>query len=188
MSKVISALSCEVYEGIVSVKEAGLRGMITLRGDLASAKMKAAVKKVAGVEVPDVRAINLDGEKGAAWMSPDELLIIVPYAEAPSASAALSKALKGSHHLVASVSDARAVFCIKGKGARDVLAKLSPSDLSPAALQPGEIRRTRLAQAAGAFWMTGPDSFDIVAFRSTATYIMGLLKNAAKPGSEVDHF
>ncbi len=58
--------------------------------------------------------------------------------------------LRAEHHLAADVSDARAVFRIEGAKADQVLAKLCPVDL--ATLEPGELRRTRAAQVAAAFW------------------------------------
>ena len=85
------------------------------------------------------------------------------------------------------VSDARALFRIDGPGAREVLAKGAPVDLSPAAFGPGDFRRTRLGQVACAFWTPDGTSFELVCFRSVAAYVFGLLENAAKPGSEVGY-
>ena len=119
MSKAVSALGGVSHKGFVDVAEAGQRGMITVRGDLGSAAMKKAVKAAVGTAVPAPRRIELAGEKGAAWMSPDELLILVPYAEAVATVEVLERALGKEHHLVADVSDARAVFRIKGAKARE---------------------------------------------------------------------
>ena len=185
MSNAISAMQGASYEGYVTVEEAGLCGMITLRGDLSDAKLKTAAKKLVGVEVPGTRGINLKGAKGAAWMSPDELLLMVPHADVEKGVAALTKALKGTHILVHNVSDARAVFRLKGAAVREVLAKLSPADVSPNALPVGEIRRTRLAQVAAAFWMADGETAEIVCFRSVAQYVFGVLKVSAQPGSQV---
>jgi sarcosine oxidase subunit gamma len=44
MSKAVSALSGAEFKGFASVTETGLRGMITVRGDLASKAMTAAIK------------------------------------------------------------------------------------------------------------------------------------------------
>ncbi|MGB3314994.1 MAG: sarcosine oxidase subunit gamma family protein, partial [Albidovulum sp.] len=124
----VSALGGVSHSGFVETAEAGLRGMITLRGDLTSARMKKAVKAATGTAVPAGRRIEINGDKGAAWMSPDELLILVPYAEAVATVEALEKALAGDHHLVADVSDARSVFTVKGAKAAEALMKLCPVD------------------------------------------------------------
>ena len=184
MSEAVGALMGAAFEGYARVSEAGLRGMITLRADLSAAKVKAAVEAVAGVDMPGQRKIALKGGRGAGWMSPDELLILVPYDQAGAAVAALSKALKGVHHLVADVSDARALFRVEGQAAREVLAKLTPADLAPESFGEGDLRRTRLAQVAGAFWIE-EGGFTVVSFRSVAAYVFDLLKLSACPGGEV---
>lgn len=183
MSKAVSALGGVSHTGFVDVAEAGLRGMITVRGDLSSAKMKKAVKAATGTAVPAARRIELNGDKGAAWMSPDELLILVPYADAVATVETLEKALAGDHHLVADVSDARSVFTVKGAKAPETLMKLCPVDFET--LEEGEIRRTRAAQVAAAFWKSGADEFTLVSFRSVAAYVIGLLEVSARKGGEV---
>ncbi len=187
MSDAISALSGAHATGYVTVTEAGLRGMITLRGDLGATKLKAAVKKLIGADVPLVRQNTVNADRGVAWMSPDELLLMVPHAEAESCVAALAKALTGTHHLVANVSDARAVFRVEGAAVREVLAKISPADLSPAGFAPGQVCRTRLAQVAGAFWLTDDETAEVVCFRSVAAYVFGLLEHSSRTGSEVEY-
>ncbi len=186
MSNVVSALQGVSADGYVEVQEMGLQGMLTLRGDLSMAKLAKAVKAAVGVEMPKQRKINLNGQTGAAWMSPDELLLIMPHAQATATAAKLTKALGKTHSLVANVSDARVVFTLSGKGAREVVAKLAPVDMQ--ALKKGEIRRSRMAQVPAAFWLSGKDEITIVAFRSVATYVFDLLANAAAPGGEVDAY
>ncbi|MBC7143132.1 MAG: sarcosine oxidase subunit gamma [Rhodobacteraceae bacterium] len=183
MSRAVSALEGASHKGFVEVAEAGLVGMITLRGDLSSAKMKAAVKAATGTAIPAPRRIVTEGDRAAAWMSPDELLILVPYAEAPATVAALDAALAGEHHLAADVSDARAVFRVRGAKADEALMKLCPVDF--ATLEAGEIRRTRAAQVAAAFWRSAGDEFTLVSFRSVAGYVMGLLEVSSRTGSEL---
>lgn len=173
--------------GYVMVLDAGRKGMISIRGDLDDAKFCKAVGKIAGFDIPEVGRIALDGSRGLAWMSPDELMLVVPHADAPKTVTDLSKALKGYHHLVADVSDARTVFRLEGKAVREVLAKLSPADVSASAFEPGMIRRSRLAQVAGAFWMIDAETVEIMCFRSVAVYVRGLLDNAARAGGEVGY-
>ncbi|MFV2052204.1 sarcosine oxidase subunit gamma [Aliiroseovarius sp. YM-037] len=187
MSNVVSALNHQSYQGFATVEELGLRGMITLRGDLASAAVKKAATGVTGVDMPGQREISWADEKGIAWMSPDELLVIVPYDDVNKSLGAMEKTLKGKHALAANVSDARVAIRIAGPGAREVLAKVCPVDLSTENFGAGEIRRTRLAQVPAAFWMSGEDEFTLVAFRSVATYVFDVLSTAASPGSEVNY-
>ena len=155
------------------------RGMITLRGDLASALMKKAVKALTGQAMPTSGQFLGNATSGVAWMSPDELLLVVPYGDVTKSVVQIDEIFKGQHYLAADVSDARAVFSVLGTNARDVLARVSPVDLHADSFCVGQFRRTRIAQVAAAFWMhdTG---FDVVCFQSVGDYAQDLLTQAAK--------
>ena len=155
-------------------------GMITIRADLGRAG--DAIAEAAGLAIPRMAGITTDGSRSLGWMSPDELLLILPASDTTEAVAALEQALFGEHALVADVSDARAMFDITGPDAGDVIAKLCPAD--PAALPKDGLRRTRAAQISAAFWHIH-DGFRLVGFRSTADYLDQILHNAATPGSQL---
>lgn len=185
MSDPVSVLNGAKYAGLAEVTEAGLSGMITLRGDLGSASVKSAVKSATGVDIPERRKIAIGDSGAAAWMSPDELLLLVDYAAAEETVTALSEALKGEHFAATNVSDARARFSIGGDKAREVIAKIAPVDLEPAKFAAGDFRRTRFAQVPAAFWLDHEGEFHIVCFRSVGQYMFDLLKVAANPKSGV---
>ena len=167
-------------DAIAVIEAAGPQGMVSLRADLSAPGVAAAVQAVAGCARPGARRIVTAGDRAVAWMSPDELLILLPHAEAPGAVARLAEALAGTHHLATEVSDARALFRIRGDGADDVVAKLCPVDI--ARLPEGEIRRTRAAQVAAALWRSGAGEISLVAFRSVEGYVERLLQVAAEGG------
>jgi sarcosine oxidase subunit gamma len=181
MSEPVSVLGGRVAAGAVSVRDAGLQGMVTLRGHLG--EIAGAVREVAGVEVPEVNRFAMNGDRGAVWMSPDELLLLMPYAEAGAAVAALDTALAGVHHLAVDVSDARAVMVLDGAGAREVLGKLTPADLTPSVMGPGQVRRSRIGQVAAAFWCVAEDRWTVVCFRSVGDYAFKLLSQSAADGA-----
>lgn len=158
------------------------RGQITLRGDLSSADFAEAIS----APLPQPRRIT-EGEVRVAWMSPDELLAICPRDKVEGYVDALRDALKGQHHLVADVSDARVIFRLTGAEAalRDTLAKLSPADFRPASLPRGEVRRTRLAQVPAAIWFDEGHA-TVICFRSVARYVEDVLRTSAK--APVGHF
>lgn len=155
-------------------------GMITIRADLSRAG--DALAEAAGLSLPDRTGITTDGSRSLAWMSPDELLLILPAPDLPEALTALEQALTGEHGLIVDVSDARAVFDVTGPHAADVIAKLAPLDA--ATLPMGQFRRTRLAQTAAAIWRTD-QGFRVAGFRSTADYLALILQNAALPGTRL---
>jgi sarcosine oxidase subunit gamma len=192
MSEPVSALNGASFDGLVTLKDSGPTGMITLRCDLSAAPMAQALDKALGLPVPQQRKImsHADGTRQAAWMSPDELLLILPYGQVGDALAALEVGLAGTHHLVENVSDARALIALTGPDARlrEVLAKLSPVDLHADAFPIGDIRRTRLAQVAAAYWMAAPGQAHVICFRSVAQYVFDVLRHAADPAAVVDYF
>jgi sarcosine oxidase subunit gamma len=188
MSEPATALGGAAFEGLIRVAELPPRGMITLKGDLASAKLRKTASGLAGVDFPSTRGASVKGDNGILWMAPDEILILLPRDKAAAGAMQLSADLGGSHHLAVDVSDARSLFRLEGAAAREVLAKLTPADLHPDAFGPGEVRRTRLAQVAAAFWMPDAQTVDLIAFRSVAVYVFDLLSAAADPAARVDHF
>ena len=182
MSEPVSALNGAVAEGFATIREIGPLGMITLRCKADVKALPKAIKAAVGTGVPAQRRVVVEGDRACGWMSPDEYLLVMPYAGVAEALEAIAKAMGKEHHLAVDVSDARAVFRIEGAKAEQVLAKLSPVDF--AALEPGELRRTRAAQVAAAFWKEG-EGYTLVCFRSVARYVFDLLATSAKPGSEL---
>lgn len=180
MSDAVTALGGGSFVGPqADVVELPLQGMVTLRADLGDPAVAAAVADCTGCAMPDRRAIVTSGDFSVAWMSPDELLLLVPYARSEDTVTALNGALGAVHHLAVDVSDARAMFRVGGPGVREVLARLCPADLSTAAFGPGELRRTRLAQVPAAFWMPDDGCAHLICFRSVARYAMDTLSLAA---------
>jgi sarcosine oxidase subunit gamma len=182
MSNPASALGHAAFEGFAQIREIGPLGMISLRCDLTDKALPAVIKSLTGAKLPAARRIEMVGEKAVGWMSPDELLLVMPYDAVPQAMETIGKKLKALHHLAVDVSDARAVFRIEGALADEVLMKLAPVDV--ANLAAGELRRSRVAQVAAAFWREG-DGFTLICFRSVAAYVMGLLQHSAQDGSEL---
>ncbi len=172
----------------VTITRAPATGMITLRGDLSNVALQTAVTTLTGTGFPQQREILHEGERSVAWMAPDELLLLLPHAEAQATVAQLSQSLTDIPHLVAEVSDARSLFRLSGPGVREVLAKGAPIDLSPMAFQPRHIRRTRLGQVAAALWMVDADTFCLICFRSVTEYVDTFLATAAREGSLPNHF
>lgn len=186
MSNAVTALNGASWnEGLAAITEVGLQGMITLRGDLESPAVKAAATAAAAVEMPGAGAGQCVEDRGLFWMSPDEVLILCAYADVATTLDQVTTALSGEHFLAVDVSDARASFRVSGAHSREVLAKLCPVDLSPAAFKPGQFRRTRLAQVPAAFWTCDDQTFQIICFRSVAQYVFDVLKTAAQPNSAV---
>ncbi|GLQ34823.1 sarcosine oxidase subunit gamma [Amylibacter marinus] len=183
----VTVLQGAGFDGAIEIRDAGLLGMITLRGDLASPTLNAAVKTATGTAPPEMGQIVHADAQSCAWMSPDELMIFAPYAQADEITAQITGDLADHHALAVNVSDARAVFDLSGNAIRDVLSKGTPVDLSPDALGLNVVRRTRLGQVAVAFWFTSETTARLVCFRSVGAYMLTWLSTAADPAAQVDY-
>ncbi len=185
----LSALNQASFEGYVTVTEQPVRSMITLRGDLPA--LAPAVLAATGLAVPAQRGISLGEGYGVLWMSPDELLVIGPFADHTRTLSTLQdKVAAGGHLSAVDVSQARASFAVTGEDVlvREAIAKLAPVDMAPGAFGPGMVRRTRLAQVPAAFWMPDAGRAELICFRSVADYVFTILTDAARKGSEVNLF
>jgi sarcosine oxidase, subunit gamma len=165
----------------VTISDAGLMGMITLRGDHAA--LKAVCTQITGAAFPAMGRIEAAGDNALAWMSPDEVLVMMPHSDVPAALVKIANALQGVHHLVVDVSDARALFAVSGSYASEVIAKLAPVDMHPDHFGPGQFRRSRLGQVAAAFWMTPDRTIHVICFRSVTDYVSALLEQSARDGA-----
>lgn len=178
-----------VSEGhLIRIEDRGPVGQVTLRGDLASGAIGRAVNAAVGVDVPDPLRAAFDGNRGAVWMSPDELLLFTDYDQAGELVEGLESALSGAHHMTVDVSDARAVMALAGPQVPEVLAKGAPIDLSPAAFPPGMARRTHIGGIAVAFWRRTEEEWEIVCLRSFARHLFDWLAQTSREGSEVGAF
>ena len=167
-------------EPMAVIEAKGPQGMVSLRADLSDERVAKAVRTATGCALPEKRQIVTGEGAAVAWMSPDELLLLVPHEAAPGVAADMAGALAGTHHLATDVSDARAMFAIRGPGADDVVRKLCPVDIDR--LPDGEIRRTRTAQVAAALWRSGEGEISLIAFRSVGGYVERLLQVAVDGG------
>lgn len=176
MSEPVQPLGGASFHGASVVREIGPLGMVTLRAKPDLPGLAEAVRAATGCDLPARRRIVTNGAHAAAWMSPDEYLLIGDRADVPAMLDRIAAALGQGHHLAVDVSDARAVFRVEGANAADTLSRLCPVDFP--ALADGELRRTRLAQVACALWRQG-DGLTVVTFRSVARYAYDVIVNAA---------
>ncbi|MFQ6552772.1 sarcosine oxidase subunit gamma [Aestuariibius insulae] len=165
--------------GLVEISEAEARGMIAIRADLDNADLKRSLDAVVGAGVPAPGQVSDRARGQICWMSPDELLLMLPKAACDETLTRLRDDLVGQHALVEDMSDARAVFVLEGDHCRDVLAKISPADVRASVLSPGVIRRTRMGQVPAAFWLTREARAEVICFRSVARYVFDLLDAAS---------
>ncbi len=116
----ITALNGAFHNGMIEIKDAGLIGMITLRGDLKSEVVAKALNFVLGVTVPDQRKITSTPKGSVAWMSPDELLIIIEYKDVSKVISSLNNILSLSLYTSDAADD---LLCVDLGGRRIIKKK-----------------------------------------------------------------
>ena len=169
----------------IDFSQAGTLAQVTIRADLTNPDVRTSIQSVAGLTVPDALCVTHEGGKRLVWMSPDELLLVLPDDVAVAEVASLQEALADRHAMALDVSDTRALFRLNGQAVGEVLAKGAPCDLSDAGFPPGMARRTHLAGLAVGVWRLSPDAWEVVCFRSFAHHLDLWLETAARDGAQV---
>ena len=187
------------------VADGGLRGVILLKADPDQGDPESAFQDIlertigaAGKRKPIVSpmpgkaAIDEDGVVFLR-VSQTEMLALTGYEAAPELTAAFRETLAATPEaavLCADLSDGYAHTILRGRGARETLAKGAALDFHPKAFAPGDVRRALIgAVEAILFIRPGPDSdtetpadtapkIEILAPRSLAASLYGWLSRA----------
>lgn len=112
--------------------------------------------KPLGLAMPGPNAVVESDGVRLVWTGKDQAFLI----------GLLPPALEGA--AVTDQSDGWAVLSIRGAGAIDVLARLVPVDLRPAAFQVGQVLRTQVNHMNAVILRLGEAEFQIMVFRSMA--------------------
>ena len=163
---------------MVEIRKLDPIGMIAIRGDAESPSLQNAMKLI-GVAVPGKREIVGGPDLHAAWMAPDEVLVMLPVEQVRDAVGKLESALQGEHFLCVDVSDMRTCVEVSGYGSRDLLAKGTPVDVSPEAFRIGQFRRSLFAQIQAAFWLVGEQTVRMLCRRSETDHLLSWLQEMA---------
>jgi len=172
----------------IVIEELRDRGMIDLKGDPAAPGFREAVASVLGLDLPLApRTSETMGAITVLWLSIDQWLITLPHADAAPLAERLQAALAGHHALVVDLSDARAVFRITGRGAREVVMKGASADLTHKDYRAGTVRRLSFAELAAMVHVVSddPEILDLYVFRSVGHYAHAFLETASRPEARV---
>ncbi len=186
MSDVMAPMADARSGGLISVEALPPQGQISLRCEL-SDDYRTKLGALLGLELPEPLGATREGDRALLWMARDELLLLLPYEQVPEMLERLGSTFEGWFIAITDVSDARAQFRLSGPHLRDVLAKVTPADMSPDAFTPGMVRRSRLAQVAAGYWLQSDAEAQIFVFRSVGEYAFQVLSLAAEPGGEVSY-
>jgi len=168
-------------DGAVALRELPLRGKLTLRGDRADAAFARAVQAVSASELPiAVGETAVAGGISLTCLGPDEWMLCCPLEETDALHGRLLSSASDSHMAVVDVSDYYTELELSGGHTRDVLAKLTPLDVSATALVAGTVVATRMAKTSTVLHMATDDSAVIQVRWSHAEYLWDYLIEAAR--------
>jgi sarcosine oxidase subunit gamma len=169
--------------GLVARRVGGLAYAI-FRGDAAA---EATAGAAFGLAFPaDLNRAAQMGERGqpgaraALRIGPDEVMLVLPEAEARAAFEAIATALSGIAHSLVDVSHRQQGYLISGADAAIALNSGCPLDLDSRAFPVGMATRTLFHKAEILLWRVAADQFRVECWRSFGPYVEGMLAEAAK--------
>jgi len=166
----------------VELAERPIRGLLVLRGDVASAEFRNAVSTAIGIE-PVVEPLTAARKRDVSmlWLGPDEWLVVTPDNRVARIERTLRGTLDERHGALTDVSHSRAILSLSGPGARSVLAKGCPLDFHPRVFGPGRCAQSRLAKCQVLIHQTDDAPvFEIYVQRSFAEYAWTWLMDAGQ--------
>ncbi len=132
--------------------------------------LSKALEKAHGVPFPEPGTLLRAGELRIAWSGLDQAFLMGVEPDAALAA----------HAALTDQSDAWTHLVLEGPGARDVLARWVPVNLSPAACPPGAARRTLVGHMSALILHPDGNRFEILVFRSMAATAVHELTRAMR--------
>ena len=166
----------------VALAECRIRGLLVLRGDVASVEFRDAVSTAIGIE-PAVEPLTAARRRDVSmlWLGPDEWLVVTPDNRVERIERTLRGALDARLAALTDVSHSRAILSLSGPDARSVLAKGCPLDFHPRVFGPGRCAQSRLAKCQVLIHQTtAAPVFEIYVMRSFAEYAWTWLMDAGQ--------
>lgn len=166
--------------GGVCVSEWPQTGIIILRGHAHDAAFVSKTQEALGTSLPLApRGTATHGDIRILWLSPDEWLILCPYAQKNALQDRLHNHLRGIFAQIVDNSGGYTALILHGEQRVRVLRHLTPFDIGN--LQIGEVVGTVMSKSHVILTRPDADSHEIIVRRSFADYVWKLLKRAARP-------
>ncbi|MCB1332421.1 MAG: sarcosine oxidase subunit gamma [Roseivivax sp.] len=130
--------------------------------------LSAALERAHGLEFPAAGRMTSAGQARCLWSGLDQAMLIGVEPDPALAD----------HAAVVAQSDGWAALTLTGDAVADVLARLVPVDLRPAAFEQGASIRSELGHMMVILARTGPQQVTVMGFRSMAGTLLHELENA----------
>ena len=141
----------------VTLAEADLGQITSVAPFMGQDKALAGALKALGLSFPAPNQVSSKGDARLVWTGRDQAFLIGAAPQGLDGLAALTDQ-----------SDGWAALRLDGPGAGDVLARLYPLDLRAAAFPVGRVARAPLNHMSSILMRPGPQSFEMLVFRSMA--------------------
>jgi sarcosine oxidase subunit gamma len=177
-----TAIKAAGTPGIVSLRELPTETQIDLRGNPDDARFLDAVRNAIGFDLPgEPNRATTNDERAALWLSPDQWLILGPFAERAAIFKELQRGLAGHHVSVIDVSANRVILELAGPKARETIAKGCGLDLHPRVFEPGQCAQSLLARSQALIWQTNDaPTYRLLVRPSFAGYVTDFLMDAMR--------
>lgn len=154
--------------------------VIDLRADAGAA---TALAGVLGVALPTTGPGSAEtGDLAVLRLAPDRWLVRAPLSAEASLAARLARAGDGGHAMVTVLSDAFALFRLRGAGVRDLLAQGVAIDLDVGVFVPGSATRCALAKTSVVLHLhAGAETWDLYVESPLQDYLAHWLQSARSP-------
>ena len=155
---------------------------VNLRLNPVDSEALAAIQQMLGLRLPlTPNTTAASQELLAAWLGPDEWLLLAERHQPDSLVNDLQAALTGHFASVVDTSAGQTVIRLSGPSALDVLARGCALDLHPSVFPPGACAQTILARAQVLLIaVDDTPTLDIIVRRSFAPYVAAWLEDSAR--------
>lgn len=129
-----------------------------------------AIKSVTKLAMPNTLEVTSNKDYSLFWLSPDEILLIVPEKTEADIEAKLRKAIEG-HFAIVDVTGGQTFIELSGERAELILKKSTIYDVHESNFPIGKVVTTKFALSQVIVTRTGTDSFQLIVRRSFSDYI-----------------
>ena len=154
----------------IELKELALLGHLIIRCNGEDKQLAFIIGGVLGLALPSTLQSVRTDNMAVYWISPDEWLVICSSEKVYDLETSLNKAISG-HCAIVNVSGGQTVLTIAGEGARTVLMKSTPYDVSDHNFPIGKVVTSAFAKSQAIICRIGDNQWELIIRRSFANYI-----------------
>ena len=146
-------------------------GHLVIRASFDDKSFQTAIKSVTGLKLPTAAlSSNENKEFCINWISPDEVLLLVPEKTEFEVESKLRETMQG-HFAIVNVTGGQTLLELSGERAESILKKSSSYDIHPNNFPVGKVVTTVFAKSQAIIRRTGENSFQLIVRRSFSDYL-----------------